>query len=44
MTPHVAAGGTPVNNQRREELIVENIRRFVNREPLLNMVDKANWF
>ncbi len=43
MTPHTAAAG-PYLNQRRLDLMVENGRRFAQGEPLVNVVDKANWF
>ena len=44
MTPHIAAGGADINTTRRDDLLSENIYRFVRGEPLLNVVDKANWF
>ncbi len=43
MTPHMAAAG-PYLTERRIKLMVENCRRFSNNEPLLNVVDKRNWF
>jgi phosphoglycerate dehydrogenase-like enzyme len=43
ITPHVAVLGAP-NQQRREEILLENVRRFAAGEPLLNVVDKNNWF
>ena len=43
MTPHMAAAG-PYLTERRIELMVNNCRRFSNNEPLVNVVDKANWF
>jgi phosphoglycerate dehydrogenase-like enzyme len=43
MTPHIAVLGAP-NQQRREEVLLENVRRFTAGEPLLNVVDKKNWF
>jgi len=43
LTPHVAVFGAP-NQQRREEILIENCRRFGAGEPLLNLVDKRNWF
>ncbi|MGH8058110.1 MAG: D-2-hydroxyacid dehydrogenase [Candidatus Entotheonellia bacterium] len=43
ITPHVAGVG-PYLQERRTELFVENCRRFNAGLPLLNVVDKANWF
>jgi len=43
LTPHVAVFGAP-NQTRREEVVLENCRRFAAGEPLLNLVDKRNWF
>ena len=43
MTPHVAAAG-PFIDERRIALLVENCRRFSEREELLNVVDKESWF
>ena len=44
MTPHVAAQGGENINDRRYEIILENMRRFQEKENLLNNVDKANWY
>src|SRR5215472_2525508 len=43
ITPHVAILGTPYR-QTWEALLLENCRRFAAGEPLLNVVDKQNWF
>jgi phosphoglycerate dehydrogenase-like enzyme len=43
LTPHVAGIG-PYLQERRTELLLENCRRFNAGQPLLNVVDKANWF
>ena len=45
ITPH-AASECPNDKvaRRRVETIVENARRFVAGEPLLNIVDKAAWY
>jgi phosphoglycerate dehydrogenase-like enzyme len=43
VTPHVAADG-PHIDERRTAVFLENCRRFNAGEPLLNVVDKANWF
>lgn len=43
LTPHVAADG-PHLDDRRTEVFMQNCERFDRGEPLLNVVDKANWF
>jgi len=43
LTPHVA-GYSPRIAERHFGVLVENVRRFVRDEPLLNVVDKAAWF
>lgn len=43
ITPHVSGEG-PHCWERRLELLIENARRFAAGEPLLNVVDKGNWF
>jgi phosphoglycerate dehydrogenase-like enzyme len=43
LTPHVAVYGAPYE-PKREQILLENCRRFASGEPLLNVVDKANWF
>lgn len=43
ITPHVADTG-PYNDERRLAVLIENARRFADGQPLLNVVDKANWF
>jgi phosphoglycerate dehydrogenase-like enzyme len=43
ITPHVAIYGTPYR-EKWEAILLENCRRFAAGEPLLNMVDKTNWF
>ena len=44
LTPHVAIAGAPGWYERRTAIIVENARRFAAGEPLMNQVDKTNWF
>ena len=44
LTPHVAAEEGRHLGERRYEVVAENMRRFASGEPLLNVVDKANWF
>jgi phosphoglycerate dehydrogenase-like enzyme len=43
ITPHVAGFGSDTDPER-EELIVDNCRRFVEGRPLRNVVDKEKWF
>jgi phosphoglycerate dehydrogenase-like enzyme len=43
LTPHVAAEGPPLD-EARNRVIVENARRFADGRPLMNVVDKAEWF
>ena len=43
LTPHVAAYG-PHLEERRYEIVADNVRRLINGEPLRNVVDKENWF
>jgi phosphoglycerate dehydrogenase-like enzyme len=43
ITPHVA-GTSPRIAERHLATLLENARRFVANEPLLNVVDKARWF
>jgi phosphoglycerate dehydrogenase-like enzyme len=43
LTPHIAILGAPYQ-PKREAILIENCRRFANGQPLLNVVDKANWF
>ena len=44
MTPHVAVKDAENIPERRFEIILENARRFLNGEPLMNVVDKERWF
>lgn len=43
ITPHVGIFGTPYR-EKWEELLLENCRRFARNEPLLNVVDKEQWY
>ncbi len=43
LTPHTA-GYSTVIAARHLETLVENVRRFVNNKPLMNVVDKTLWF
>jgi len=44
LTPHVAAEEGRHLGERRYQVVAENMRRFANDEPLINVVDKASWF
>jgi phosphoglycerate dehydrogenase-like enzyme len=43
ITPHAAIHGTPYR-EKWEAMLIENCRRFAAGQPLLNPVDKENWF
>lgn len=43
LTPHVAGAG-PHEAERRYAVLVENCRRFVAGQDLINVVDKTQWF
>jgi phosphoglycerate dehydrogenase-like enzyme len=43
LTPHVAAEG-PNLEPARQAVIIENARRFAAGEPLMNLVDKSEWY
>lgn len=43
ITPHVAAA-SPRVPERHLQTLVENVRRFVNGEPPLTLVDKRKWY
>ena len=43
ITPHVA-GTSPRIAERHLATLLENVRRFIADEPLLNVVDKRQWF
>ena len=43
LTPHVA-GYSPRIAGRHLELLLDNVRRFVRGEPLVNVANKAEWF
>lgn len=45
ITPHIASNmGSPRIPARRTAVVVDNLRRFVNGEPLRNVIDKRLWF
>ncbi len=43
LTPHIAAASTRIA-ERHLEVLLDNVRRFANGEPLNNVADKAKWF
>jgi phosphoglycerate dehydrogenase-like enzyme len=43
LTPHAAADG-PSLDAARNDIIIGNARRFASGRPLINVVDKAEWF
>ena len=45
MTPHIGAEHYDRHvDERRTDILIENCKRFAKGEPLINVVDKANWF
>ena len=44
ITPHVAVAEAADLDERRFEIIAENMRRFLEREEFVNVVDKAKWY
>jgi phosphoglycerate dehydrogenase-like enzyme len=45
ITPHIASNmSSPHIPTRRISVVVDNLRRFVNGEPLQNVIDKSRWF
>ena len=43
ITPH-SAGYGPHTEERRLRVVLENVRRFVAGQPLVNVADKARWY
>ena len=43
ITPHMAGAG-PHTDERRLQTVLDNVRRFVAGEPLINVADKARWY
>ena len=43
LTPHTAGYG-PHTEDRRLEIVLENLRRFLTNQPLATVTDKANWY
>ena len=44
MTPHVAVRDAENIPERRFQIILDNARRFLNDEPLNNIVEKEKWY
>jgi phosphoglycerate dehydrogenase-like enzyme len=45
ITPHLAARGlSSLYEERRVDIFLENLRRFMRGEPLINVVDKRMWY
>ena len=44
ITPHVAVADAENIPERRFQVILDNARRFLNDEPLTNVVDKERWY
>ena len=45
ITPHIAGTMLDKNvKERRTKILIENCKRFSKNEPLINVVDKRNWF
>lgn len=44
LTPHIAVHEAPNIDERQFGVFLENARRFAAGEPLVNVVDKTNWF
>jgi len=44
MTPHVAIRDAENLPARRYQIILDNARKFLNGEPLNNVVDKDKWY
>jgi phosphoglycerate dehydrogenase-like enzyme len=44
LTPHIAVRDAENLPERRYQVIIENARRFLAGEPLMNIVDKENWY
>lgn len=44
LTPHIAVKDAENLPERRYQVILENARRFIEGKPLMNVVDKAQWY
>jgi phosphoglycerate dehydrogenase-like enzyme len=44
LTPHISGGGDPSGDEPVKRLFAENLRRYLERQPLLNLVDRARGY
>jgi phosphoglycerate dehydrogenase-like enzyme len=44
LTPHISASGDAFSAERVKRLFADNLRRFINGEPLLNLVDRTRGY
>jgi phosphoglycerate dehydrogenase-like enzyme len=44
LTPHISASGDASGAERVKRLFADNLRRFINGEPLLNLVDRTRGY
>jgi len=44
LTPHIAVKDAENLPERRYQVILENARRFLDDQPLTNVVDKKLWY
>ena len=44
VTPHISASGDSNGAEPVKRLFAENLRRFLNRDPLLNLVDRSRGY
>jgi phosphoglycerate dehydrogenase-like enzyme len=44
LTPHISGGGDPLGREPAKRLFAENLRRYLDGQPLLNQVDRARGY
>ena len=44
LTPHISGMGDDSHRERAQQLFTENLRRFLDGRPLLNVVDRARGY
>jgi len=44
ITPHIAGNAPHIVRQRQLALLLDNLKQFLNDEPLNNVVEKEKWF
>ena len=44
LTPHISGGGDPLGREPAKQLFAENLRRYLDGQPLLNQVDRARGY